>query len=188
MLLDNFRTTSLIVFAGLTLATGCAINTPESPTTTTESQVSTNSAPEPIVEENTTAAATTIRYFSDENGLAIHGTDPVAYFTESRPVAGKPEFTHTWSGSTWRFATAENRDRFAANPEQYAPQYGGFCAWAVSQGYTASIDPNAWKIVDGKLYLNFSPGVQRRWERNIPNNIQKADANWPDLATTTGET
>ena len=128
-----------------------------------------------------TAADQTVQYFVDDSGLAIRGTDPVAYFTQGGPAAGSSEFTHTWNNATWQFASAENRDLFAANPEQYAPQYGGFCAWAVSQGYTASIDPNAWRIVDGKLYLNFSQGVQRRWERDIPGNINKADANWPGV-------
>ncbi len=117
-----------------------------------------------------------------ENGVAIRGADPVAYFTQATYVPGSPEFTHSWGGATWHFANAENRDRFASNPTQYAPQYGGFCAWAVSQGYTAPVDPNAWKIVDGKLYLNYNQGIQRRWERDIPGNITKGDANWPGVA------
>ncbi len=116
-----------------------------------------------------------------KNGAAIDGTDPVAYFTQAKPVAGSPDFTAEWKGATWRFASAENLAAFQANPEKYAPQYGGFCAWAVSQGYTAKIDPDAWKIVDDKLYLNYSTGVQRRWAGDIPGNIAKADANWPDL-------
>ncbi|WP_326520696.1 YHS domain-containing (seleno)protein [Leptothoe spongobia] len=131
--------------------------------------------------ETGTVVAQTIRYFVDNSGLAIRGTDPVAYFTQGGPVAGSTEFTHTWNNATWQFATAENRDLFVANPEQYAPQYGGFCAWAVSQGYTASIDPNAWRIVDGKLYLNYNKGVQRQWERDIPGNISQANANWPGI-------
>ncbi len=120
-------------------------------------------------------------YFVGDNGLAIRGADPVAYFTEGAAVTGSPEFTYDWGDATWQFASAENRDLFAANPKQYAPQYGGFCAWAVSQGYTASIDPNAWRIVEGRLYLNYSPGVQQRWERDIPGNISSADANWPGV-------
>lgn len=114
-----------------------------------------------------------------EGGIAIDGTDPVAYFTDSAPVAGDPSITHDWNGATWRFANAENRDTFAAGPQAYAPQYGGYCAWAVSEGYTASTVPEAWKIVDGKLYLNFSRRIQRRWERDIPGRIAAADANWP---------
>ncbi|HMA16052.1 MAG TPA: YHS domain-containing (seleno)protein [Kiloniellaceae bacterium] len=116
-----------------------------------------------------------------EGGLAIHGYDPVAYFTEGKPVEGKAEFTHTHEGTEWRFATAANRDAFAADPARYAPQYGGYCAWAVSQGYTASTDPDAWHIEDGKLYLNYSRSVQRDWAKDIPGHIAKGDANWPGL-------
>ncbi len=114
-------------------------------------------------------------------GKAINGYDPVAYFTEGRPVEGESQFSLEWNGTTWRFATAENRDLFASAPEQYAPQYGGYCAWAVSQGYTASTDPEAWKIVDGKLYLNYSTSVQARWSKNIPQNIAAGDSNWPGI-------
>ncbi|MCG8692993.1 MAG: hypothetical protein MI806_17465 [Minwuiales bacterium] len=114
-----------------------------------------------------------------EDGIAIDGTDAVAYFTQGKPVAGSPDFSHDWMGATWRFSTEENRAKFAADPEAYAPQYGGYCAYAVSEGYTASTVPEAWKIVDGKLYLNYSRGVQRRWERNIPERIEAANANWP---------
>lgn len=116
-----------------------------------------------------------------KRGLAIRGYDPVAYFTEGKPVEGKADFTHSYEGTTWRFASAANRDAFAADPLRYAPQYGGYCAYAVSQGYTASIDPDAWRIVDDKLYLNYSKSVQRRWERDVPGNIAKADTNWPGL-------
>jgi len=114
-------------------------------------------------------------------GVAIEGTDPVAYFTEGRPASGLSDFEHEWMGATWRFVSAENRDRFAADPERFAPQYGGYCAWAVSQGYTAKIDPEAWKIVDGKLYLNYSKDVQTQWSADVPGNITKGDANWPKL-------
>ena len=94
-------------------------------------------------------------------GVAIDGTDPVAYFTDGRPAQGSSDFEHEWMGATWRFVSAAHRDLFAADPAKYAPQYGGYCAWAVSQGYTAKIDPAAWKIVDGKLYLNYSPACSR---------------------------
>ncbi len=114
-------------------------------------------------------------------GKAIRGYDPVAYFTEGRPVEGSGEFTAEWMGATWRFASAANRDAFQADPGRYAPQYGGYCAWAVSQGYTASIDPEAWRIVGDKLYLNYSKSVQGRWEKDIPGNIAKGDRNWPGL-------
>lgn len=113
------------------------------------------------------------------DGIAIKGFDPVAYFQESKPVEGSSEFEYEWMGATWRFSSAQNRDLFASNPEQYAPKYGGYCAWAVSQGSTASIDPQAWKIVDNQLYLNYSPKIQAKWSKDIPGNIAKADANWP---------
>ncbi|MCL5779222.1 YHS domain protein [Limibaculum sp. FT325] len=120
-------------------------------------------------------------YQSLFGGAAINGFDPVAYFKERRPVEGSSELTYDWNGATWRFANSTNRDRFAAHPEAFAPQYGGYCAWAVSQGYTASTDPEAWKIVDGKLYLNYSKSVQARWEEDLPENIAKGNANWPKV-------
>jgi YHS domain-containing protein len=116
-----------------------------------------------------------------EDGIAIDGTDPVSYFAEGRPVAGSPDYETAWRGAVWRFASEANRAAFEADPEAYAPQYGGWCAWAVADGYTASTVPDAWKIVDGRLYLNFSRGVQRRWERDIPGNIARGDANWPGV-------
>ncbi|HEX4953180.1 MAG TPA: YHS domain-containing (seleno)protein [Thermoanaerobaculia bacterium] len=114
-------------------------------------------------------------------GLALDGYDAVAYFTDGKPVEGISKFEHTWQGAKWRFANEVHRDLFAANPEKYAPQYGGYCAWAVSQGYTADADPKAWKIVDGKLYLNYNAKVQKDWEKDVPGNIAKADANWPEV-------
>ena len=112
---------------------------------------------------------------------ALSGYDAVAYFNESKPVAGRGDFTAEYNGAEWRFASAANRDTFLEDPARYAPQYGGYCAWAVSQGYTASTDPEAWKIVDGKLYLNYSKDVQATWERDIPGNIERGDANWPGV-------
>lgn len=114
-------------------------------------------------------------------GLAIDGYDPVAYFLDGRPVAGRKEFSFEWRGATWRFASAAHRDLFASRPEAYAPQYGGYCAWAVSQGYTAGIDPAAWTIHDGKLYLNYDLDVQERWRRDVPGHVAKGDVNWPKL-------
>jgi len=115
-------------------------------------------------------------------GTALKGYDAVAYFKEGKPVKGKDEFRHDWMGAKWYFASAANRDAFAQNPEKYAPQFGGYCAWAVSQGYTAAIDPTAWKIVEGKLYLNYSKEVQQKWESDIPGHIKKAQENWPRLS------
>ncbi len=116
-----------------------------------------------------------------EGGIAIDGTDPTSYFTAGEPIAGSADHSLEWRGATWRFASAESQALFEADPEAYAPQYGGYCAWAVSEGYTASTVPEAWRIVDGKLYLNFSNRIQRRWERDIPGNIARADANWPSV-------
>jgi YHS domain-containing protein len=118
--------------------------------------------------------------FSDRNG-AIRGYDPVAYFTQRAPVKGAREFTHVWRGATWHFASAENRDRFAADPARYAPQYGGYCAYGVAHGYAPPIDPAAWSIVDGRLYLNFDLRTRARWEKDIPGFIRRADANWPGV-------
>lgn len=120
-------------------------------------------------------------YTSLLGSLAVNGYDPVAYFSEGRPVEGQRQFSHAWQGATWRFASQENLDKFKANPSAYAPQYGGYCAWAVSRGYTASSDPEAWRIVEGKLYLNYSKDVQKQWEQDIPGNITKADTNWPSV-------
>lgn len=119
--------------------------------------------------------------YKDGSGQAVRGYDPVAYFTEHKAVKGSEEFTFSWMGATWKFASAANRDEFRTDPVHYSPQYGGYCAYAVSQGHTASIDPEAWRIVDGKLYLNYSKGVQTTWEKDVPGYIQKADRNWPDL-------
>lgn len=119
-------------------------------------------------------------YFSSQT-LALSGYDAVAYFTESKAVPGKAEFEHAWQGARWRFASAANRDRFAAAPERYAPQFGGYCAWAVSRGYTASGDPTAWSIVNGRLYLNYSMKVRGQWEQDIPGNVAKGEANWPAI-------
>ena len=88
------------------------------------------------------------------DGVALKDFDPVAYFTEGQPIKGKKDFTYQWMGAKWYFSSAANRDRFIEKPRQYAPQYGGYCAYAVSKGHTADISPKAWKIVDGKLYLN----------------------------------
>ncbi len=114
-------------------------------------------------------------------GLAVAGYDPVAYFTENKPVMGDASITLDYKGARWLFASVANRDAFKADPEKYAPQYGGYCAYAVSQGYTAKGEPEVWTIVDGKLYLNFSKGVQRRWRRDIPGHIKSANANWPGV-------
>lgn len=112
-------------------------------------------------------------------GIAIRGYDPVAYFKEKRAVRGDKKFETNYKGATFRFANAENLTDFITNPERFAPQYGGYCAWAVSHGYTASIDPDAWTIEGDKLYLNYSLRVRAQWEADKQNRIRLADENWP---------
>ncbi|WP_332773318.1 YHS domain-containing (seleno)protein [Phenylobacterium sp.] len=118
-------------------------------------------------------------YTSAFSKVAVGGYDPVAYFTDKGPVKGDARYATTWKGSEFRFASPQNLAKFKAAPANYAPQYGGYCAWAVSNGYTAKGDPLAWKVVAGKLYLNYDLGVQKRWEADIPGNISRADGNWP---------
>jgi hypothetical protein len=120
----------------------------------------------------------------DKNGLALKGYDAVAYFNEGKAVEGKKDFEHKWMDATWRFSTAENRDLFAKDPEKYAPQFGGYCAYGVTGGYLAPTDPNAWKVVDGKLYLNYDSEIQKKWSEDIPGNIKKAHEKWPAASKT----
>ena len=144
--------------------------------------VVTGKGPSPLAIAQTTAASAKAEVYA-QDGIAIKGADPVAYFTQGQYVPGSSTYTYDWKGATWQFSSAANRDLFAASPAEYAPQYGGYCAWAVSQGYTAPVDPTAWSIVDGKLYLNFNADVQQRWERDIPGHIASANQNWPAVLT-----
>ena len=128
-----------------------------------------------------TAAAALEPVNQNRAGVAIEGHDPVAYFVDGAPRQGQSELSYEWNGATWLFASAENRKRFVAEPERYAPQYGGYCAWAVSENSVAGIDPSVWRIVDGKLYLNYSKKIGKRWAEDIPGRIARADANWPRL-------
>jgi hypothetical protein len=120
---------------------------------------------------------------TQSDSLALRGYDAVAYFTEGQAIRGVPQFDTTRNGAKWRFATAEHRDRFVNAPDTFAPQFGGYCAWAVAHGYTANGDPEVWKIVDGRLYLNYSRRVQRKWEANIPEFIRQGLVNWPAVLT-----
>lgn len=113
------------------------------------------------------------------DGIAINGYDPVAYFTESKPVYGDDAHTSDYMGATFRFVSANNKAAFEADPAAYAPQYGGYCAYAVSLGATATTEPEAWTVHDGKLYLNNNLTVRDIWSEDIPGNIMKGDANWP---------
>ena len=109
---------------------------------------------------------------------AVSGHDPVAYFTIGAPTPGDPALTYVYQDATYRFATPANRAAFIANPAKYAPQFGGHCAWAASQGRLAGPDPKIWRIVDGKLYLNCSKDAETKWLADVPGNIAKAAAYW----------
>lgn len=113
--------------------------------------------------------------------LAIKGYDTVAYFTENRAVKGKSEFQHLWEGARWQFASASNRDMFLADPDRYAPQYRGFCSAGLAKGKVVAGDPEAWTIVDGKLYLKYSMEVRDRWRGDPQGNIALAEENWPKI-------
>ena len=117
----------------------------------------------------------------DPSGVAIRGYDTVAYFTEGAPVEGSEEFTAEWQGATWRFASAEHLDLFEADPERYAPQYGGYCAYGVAQDGLVKIEPENWTILDDKLYLNYDDDVQALWEEDVPGFIEQADAKFDAL-------
>ena len=116
--------------------------------------------------------------FTTDDG-AIRGYDPVAYFTIGEPTRGSDRFTTSWQGATFKFVSAANLELFKADPADYAPQYGGYCAYAVSKGATAGTVADAWTIVDGKLYLNYSLGVRQRWRKDVPRHIKAAGRNWP---------
>ena len=113
--------------------------------------------------------------------LAIKGYDAVAFFSEGRAVKGSANFEYDWNGATWQFSSAENQALFAAQPDNYAPQYGGYCAWAVSQGYTAGIEPEQFEIVNDKLYLTYDAQVKQKWLRNRDAFIAAADKHWPAI-------
>jgi len=127
------------------------------------------------------AAAKPPVYTGFLSNLALGGYDPVAYFDKKRPVKGTPRHTLRHQGTTWRFSSQANLEKFRADPAAYAPKYGGYCAWAVSQGYTAKGDPMVWRIVGSKLYLNYDATIQARWEKDIPGFIAKAEGNWPKV-------
>ena len=110
------------------------------------------------------------------DGVAIRGYDPVAYFTESKPVKGSDAHTADWNGARWKFATAANRASFIADPQKYAPQYGGYCAYGTAKGHLAPTQPAAWAVVDGKLYLNYDERVRSRWKQDVPGYKAEADA------------
>ncbi|MGK0370473.1 MAG: YHS domain-containing protein [Glaciecola sp.] len=124
---------------------------------------------------------------TSENDLAIQGYDSVAYFTQSAPVKGTSEFTATYKNAIYQFSNAQNRDLFRQQPEKYAPQFGGFCAFGVTMDRKFDTDPTAFKIVDDKLYLNLNAKVQKRWLSDTSNLINTADNNWDGIKNQTDE-
>ena len=118
----------------------------------------------------------------DQNGVAIMGYDPVAYFTLGKPTKGAKDYQATWAGLTYHFANAEHLELFQANPETYVPSYGGYCAFGMRYGNRSRIDPNAWEIVDGRLHLLLNHGTMVMWQRKTKENIEIADKNWGLLA------
>ncbi|HSS63651.1 MAG TPA: YHS domain-containing (seleno)protein [Gammaproteobacteria bacterium] len=117
--------------------------------------------------------------------LAVHGYDVVAYFTQGQPTIGRAKFSTEYKDATYRFASSEHLKAFEKNPEKYVPQYGGYCAYGVAVGAKFDGDPLLWKIVDGKLYLNLNEDIQATWEKDIPENITKANRNWTKIASKT---
>jgi YHS domain-containing protein len=120
-------------------------------------------------------------YTAKRSNLALQGYDTVAYFTVGEPTKGSADFSTTYNGAEFRFASEENLNLFLGNPEQYAPQYGGYCAWAVAQGKTAKGDARRWAIVDDKLYLNYNKGIQKKWDKNRSGFITDANSHWPTV-------
>lgn len=123
----------------------------------------------------------------DKTGVAIQGYDPVAFFTDNKPVKGKPELVFRHNGATYQFATKENRNAFKADPAKYEPQFGGYCAYGVSRGKLVEIDVEAFQIVDGKLLLQYSKGVRDDFNKDSKGNLAKANANWPGLVEKKGK-
>lgn len=132
------------------------------------------------------SAAADDEVFVTEAG-AIRGYDPVAYFVSGAAVKGAADLVHEWNGARWHFASAENRALFKANPEKYAPQFGGFCAFGMSRGYKVGTDPDAFTVREGKLYLNYSIPVRATWLTDTDTYVGKAEKNWVELEHTVYE-
>ena len=118
---------------------------------------------------------------TDKNDVILAGHDAVAYQTENQAVLGSADYTAVYNGAIYRFASANNRDLFNKNPEKYAPMYGGYCAYGMTFGKKFDVDGKAFKIVNGKLYVNKNLDVYNTWKKDIPGNIKKADAEWPKV-------
>lgn len=133
------------------------------------------------------AAATKSLVNVDKNGVGLQGYDPVAYFTQNRPVPGSPQFQSSYNGVKYYFVSAQDKNMFDANPSKYEPQFGGYCAYAASQGHTAPIQVGAFQIVDGRLLLQYSESVRDKFNQDSQGNLKKADANWPGLVDKYGK-
>ncbi len=136
-----------------------------------------------LIASGASASAETPKQLNvDASGLALYGYDPVAYFIDGKPVIGNAGITAAHEGATYRFANASNRDAFAKDPARYLPAYGGFCAYGVTQGYKVKVDPTVFKVVEGRLYLNYNAEVGEKWSSDIPGYIAKAEKIWPELS------
>jgi YHS domain-containing protein len=116
-----------------------------------------------------------------KSDAAIQGYDPVAYFKKAMPVKGRPEYTYQWKNAIWYFSSQQNLDDFKASPEIFAPQFGGYCAYGMAEGHKAPTSPDAWTVLDNKLYLNYNKGVKELWDKDRSGNIEKANKNWPTV-------
>ncbi|MEO8542552.1 MAG: YHS domain-containing (seleno)protein [Betaproteobacteria bacterium] len=119
--------------------------------------------------------------FGGRTDTAINGYDSVAYFTLGKPVKGQDGLVTDWMGAKWKFSSQANLDLFKSNPEKYAPQYGGYCAYGVTQGTLIKVEPEQFTVRDGKLYLNYDAEVQAKWRKDPTGYIQDADAKFQAL-------
>jgi YHS domain-containing protein len=125
--------------------------------------------------------APSVEVNTDAMGLMIRGYDPVAYFTEGRPVPGNPDISVEYGGGKYLFSSTKNRDTFKADPDKYAPQYGGYCAFGVFEGKKFDVDPASWRIVGNKLYLNLNPVILEMWSKDTNKYLQESEKNWPKI-------
>lgn len=132
----------------------------------------------------TTASLAQEIFTKGNSSLALEGFDAVSYFVSGKPISGQANLSTQYKGVTWRFSSADNLAAFKANPKKYAPQYGGHCAWGTARGYAVRGDPKVWRIVSGKLYLNYNRSVQNKWNRDINGYISKGNRNWPAVLKT----
>ena len=189
MKLQYFLTFAITSILSVGVTTGCVANSNPTVKSNTATSIATANPQNPCAGKNPCAGAnpcagkTSEANIYKKEGVAIRGTDPVAYFSQSQPVQGNSQHQYQWKGAIWYFSSVENRDLFAQNPEKYAPQYGGYCAYAMTKGEFAPTDPNAWSIVDGKLYLNYNQEVQNLWKKDIAGHIAKANQNWSKIAS-----